>query len=179
MHTCLLPPPGDLPLSPLCLKNDRDGSMHSTGRGSGGPALTPHLHVHLAASPNPNCSGPGFTLQQGAREPFKDCIKDLALPFCPSMPCVCLLHHYHPIKMWVCNNSSKTLPQSLCCLPKHSRAFPKSSFPFQLPQRLTIMLSRGLLQTALSRTHTSFPVPPLPIPPATSCPYCHDHHSPC
>lgn len=92
MHTRLLPPPGDLPLSPLCLKNDRDGSMHSTGRGSGGPALTPHLHVHLAASPNPNCVALVSRRNKKPESLSKTALRILRSPSVQACPaCVCCI----------------------------------------------------------------------------------------
>lgn len=150
----LLPLPHDLPWSPLFLKKWRTGSVQHApqkeGLGGGCQAFTPHLHVHLAASPKPWCSSPGFVLQ-GAMVPFKDCSKDFEFPFCPNMPCMCLLHHHHPIKILFCNNPSKTLPQSWCCLLKHVSALSNSSFSFQLPQPHHHAANGDFLLSALSR----------------------------
>jgi hypothetical protein len=108
-----LPPPRDLPLSTLSLKNDKnDSPACSIERGPGGQAPITSFAFVPGSQSKPRCSSPGYVLQQGATVPFKTCVKDFEFSFCPSMPCVCLLHHYHPIKILSCNNSSTILPQS-------------------------------------------------------------------
>lgn len=138
----------------------RDGSVLSTERGWGS-SLHLSFACALGSQSKPKMQQPRFRAATRSHCLSKTALRILCFLSVRACP-VCLLHHYHPIKILFCNNLGKTLPQSLSCLPKCIWALPKSSFPLQLPRLHTTMLSWGAFDDCFTSGHTRSPSGPTP-----------------